>query len=63
MVGTPLALWSTRFAVALVQGVPPDMPLPIPAAVLVMFTITILSTCVPAYRATRVNPADAPRRE
>ncbi|HZS07511.1 MAG TPA: ABC transporter permease [Blastocatellia bacterium] len=62
-VGVPAALGVTRPVAGLLFGVRATDPATISLAVLVMLAITFVAGCIPARRATRVDPMIALRHE
>jgi predicted permease len=61
--GLPLSLAATRFLRQQLFGLNPGDPLTYAVALIVVSTVVILSTCLPARRAAAINPVDALRYE
>ena len=61
--GTPLALWAKRVATSLIPGLPANSPASIVFGGAVMIVLGLVAACVPARRATRVDPMVALRYE
>ncbi len=59
--GIPAALALTRVMVHLIFGVPTWDPLVLAAVALLLAAVALLATCLPAIRATRIDPMDALR--
>lgn len=62
-VGVPLALLLSRFLGSLLHGITPGDPATYIAIVLVLTSVALLATLLPARTATRVNPMEAIRTE
>ena len=62
-VGLPAALGVTRLISSLLFGLTPTDPLSIGLAALVLMTVTIVASYIPARRATKVDPLIALRYE
>jgi putative ABC transport system permease protein len=63
VVGIPVAIWAQRLARALIEGLPAGPVFPIAESALAMMAVALLAAAVPAWRAARVQPADALRHE
>jgi ABC-type antimicrobial peptide transport system permease subunit len=63
VLGLPLSLAATRFLRQQLFGLNPGDPLTYAVALIVVSTVVILSTCLPARRAAAINPVDALRYE
>ena len=62
-IGLALALLVTRSMASLLYGVSPTDALSFGGALLVVCVMTLLSSYIPAWRASRVAPATAIRNE
>jgi predicted permease len=63
VLGTPAAVWSGRFAAAMIESLPINDPFPIAYSILAMTTVAIVAAYVPARRAARVQPVEVLRHE
>ena len=63
IVGVPLALAAGSWLRAFLFGVEPQDPLTVAAACGVLTITVLLASCVPAFRASRVDPVTALRSE
>lgn len=61
--GLPLALWLGRFLESQLFGLTARDPAVLAAAIVVLMLAVLAATCVPARRATRVDPVEALRHE
>jgi predicted permease len=61
--GLAAALWAGRFVKTVVYGLSPDDPLTIAAAVALIAIVTALAGCLPARRASNVDPMEALRQQ
>ena len=62
-IGLPAAWFSSKLVAALLYGIPPNDPLSIGAAVMVLGAIAMVAGYVPAVRASRLDPLRALRYE
>ena len=62
-VGIPLALGTSRVAQGLLFGLSANDPVTFIAAMIVMTTVGLLAACIPARRASRIDPLVALRAE
>jgi ABC-type antimicrobial peptide transport system permease subunit len=60
-VGTALALGAARFATALLYGLEPRDPGTLVGAVITLVAVSALAGWLPAYRASRIDPAEVLR--
>jgi len=63
IIGAALALWSGRTASALLFGLKPTDPATFLAAMLLLAAVALAASCVPAWRAARLDPMYALREE
>ena len=63
VVGAPLAFWSQRIAIALLDDLPSADWLPLVGAAAAMTVVALVAAFIPAGRASRVNPIEALRQE
>jgi ABC-type antimicrobial peptide transport system permease subunit len=63
VVGSPLAVWTTQAAAAVVGNVPAAGPVPIAIAGLVTIVVAMVASAIPARRAISVDPIAALRSE
>lgn len=61
LVGIGASLWAARFIAALLYGLEPHDPATIVSAAAVLAAVGALAGWLPAYRASRVDPAAALR--
>jgi predicted permease len=61
--GLGAALWAGRFVETVVYGLSPNDPLTIAAAVALIALVTALAGCLPARRASNVDPMEALRQQ
>jgi putative ABC transport system permease protein len=59
--GVIVSLWASRFAASLLYGIAPRDPAMLTGACVVLTTVAALAGAVPAYRASRTDPAVALR--
>lgn len=62
-IGMTLALASGRLLIRLLYGVSPLDPLTLATAILILGSVGLMASIVPARRATRINPVDALRHD
>jgi ABC-type antimicrobial peptide transport system permease subunit len=63
LIGIPGALVVTRFASSLLFGLKPTDPLTMVTATLVLLLVAMLAGYMPAWQASRLDPASALRHE
>jgi putative ABC transport system permease protein len=61
LIGGAVSLWASRFVATLLYGIEPRDPATVLAAALALTTIGVLSAWLPAWRASRIDPARALR--
>jgi predicted permease len=61
--GVPAAIWGTRFAAHVVEGLPLGSPLPIVFSIAATLAVAVVAGYFPARRAARLHPMDALRSE
>jgi ABC-type antimicrobial peptide transport system permease subunit len=61
--GTALAFWARRLAVAFVDNLPASAGFPIGWSVVALIIVALVAAAIPAIRAARVNPIEALRQE
>jgi predicted permease len=61
--GVPLCLWLTRFLQSLLFGIKPGDVATLAAACALLGAVVVLAACIPAWRASRVDPTVALRCE
>ncbi len=61
LIGTGLSVWALRFVNALLYGLEPRDPATLVGATIVLAAVGAAAGCVPAYRASRIDPADVLR--
>jgi ABC-type antimicrobial peptide transport system permease subunit len=60
-VGTVLALAAARFVTALLYGLEPRDPATLAAAAITLAAVGVFAGWLPAYRASRIDPAEVLR--
>jgi predicted permease len=63
LAGIPLSLWLSRLLVGLLYGIAPHDPSTLITSALILMTVAALASCLPARRASRVDPITALRHE
>ena len=63
VVGIATALWAGRYVKAVLYGLPPHDPLTIAAAIGLIAMVSALAGCLPARRASKVDPLEARRQQ
>jgi len=61
LVGAAVSVWASQFVAALLYGLEPRDPLTLAAAVLILGAVGAFAGWVPAYRASRIDPAEVLR--
>jgi putative ABC transport system permease protein len=59
--GVGASLWASRFVASLLYGVAPRDPATLIGAVLTLTAVAAIAGWLPAYRASRVDPAEVLR--
>jgi ABC-type antimicrobial peptide transport system permease subunit len=62
-ISVPIALGTSKFVASFLFGMKPNDPLALGLAVLVLLGAALLAGCVPARRASRIDPMSALRHE
>lgn len=62
-VGVPMVIWGRPLAARLVEDLRIPNAVPIIFGTMAIITVTILASCIPAWRAARVDPMEALRHE
>lgn len=62
-IGIPVAVAATRLIRSLLYGVSSSDPATFTAAALILLTVSFLASCIPAFRAAKVDPMKAIRTE
>jgi ABC-type antimicrobial peptide transport system permease subunit len=60
-VGAGMAIWGARFATALLYGLEPRDPITLVGAAVTLAAVGALAGWLPAYRASRIDPAEVLR--
>jgi ABC-type antimicrobial peptide transport system permease subunit len=55
--GTGVSIWAAKLVAALLYGVEPRDPVALIGAILVLLLVAALTGVVPAWRASRIDPA------
>jgi ABC-type antimicrobial peptide transport system permease subunit len=63
VIGTVASLWASRFVATLFYGLEPHHPTTLVGAVLVFGAVAALASWIPAWRASRIDPATVLRNE
>jgi ABC-type antimicrobial peptide transport system permease subunit len=61
LVGTAVSVWASQFVASLLYGLEPRDPLTLAAAALMLGSVGAFAGWVPAYRASRIDPAEVLR--
>jgi hypothetical protein len=61
--GSILSVWASRFVATLLYGLEPSDPATLFGAALILATVAGLAGCIPAWRASRIDPAMVLRNE
>jgi ABC-type antimicrobial peptide transport system permease subunit len=61
LIGAGLSVWASRFVAALLYGLEPRDPATLVGATVVLAAVGAAAGWVPAYRASRIDPADVLR--
>ena len=61
LVGTAVSVWASQFVASLLYGLEPRDPLTLIAAALILGAVGAFAGWVPAYRASRIDPAEVLR--
>jgi ABC-type antimicrobial peptide transport system permease subunit len=61
VVGAGMALWASKFATTLLYGLEPRDPATLVGAVITLVAVSALAGWLPAYRASRIDPAEVLR--
>ena len=63
VVGAAVSLWASQFVTSLLYGLEPRDPATLIGAALVLVTVGALAAWLPAWRASRIDPALVLRNE
>jgi ABC-type antimicrobial peptide transport system permease subunit len=63
VLGVMVSLWASRFVATLLYGLTPRDPATLVGAVLVLTAVAASAACLPAWRASRIDPAVTLRDE
>ncbi len=61
LIGTAASIWASRFIATLLYGLEPRDPATLISSAAVLATVGALAGSLPAYRASRVDPAEVLR--
>jgi len=61
LVGAAVSVWASQFVASLLYGLEPRDPITLVAAALMLGTVGAFAGWVPAYRASRIDPAEVLR--
>jgi ABC-type antimicrobial peptide transport system permease subunit len=61
LVGAGLSLWASRFVATLLYGLQPGDPVTFASAIVVLAGVGALAGWIPAFRASRIDPAQVLR--
>ena len=61
VIGTGVSLWASKFVATLLYGLEPRDPITLVGAALVLGTVGVAAGWLPAYRASRIDPAEVLR--
>jgi hypothetical protein len=61
LIGVGASLWVSRFVASLLYGLPPRDPATLVGAVVMLAAVAALAGWIPAYRASRIDPAEVLR--
>jgi ABC-type antimicrobial peptide transport system permease subunit len=61
LIGVSASLWASRFVESLLYGLAPHDPATLVAAVFMLIAVAALAGWIPAYRASRIDPAEVLR--
>ena len=61
LIGLGVSLWASRFVVSLVYGLAPRDPFTLIGAAITLAVVAGLAGWLPAYRASRIDPAEVLR--
>jgi ABC-type antimicrobial peptide transport system permease subunit len=61
LIGTGISIWASRFIATLVYGLEPRDPITLISSAAILAAVGTLAGSLPAYRASRVDPAEVLR--
>jgi len=61
LVGAGVSVWASKFVATLLFGLEPRDPVTLVGAAIVLATVGALAGWLPAYRASRIDPAEVLR--